>query len=436
MSKPVPVYVVGTGYVGLVLATCLARLGQCQVTCIDTDEQKIHQLKQGIPTISEPKLKHELQLAMTAERITFRSDMPALPPDCVVFIAVGTPRSKTGSADTQYVEAACKQVAKKMTGRCAVVIKSTVPVGTSARCRALMTKITKQTVAMISNPEFLAEGRAVTDFLNPSRIVLGYDGYSDWALTLVRSCYATFRSQRVPFIVTNNETAELAKYACNAMLATRISFMNELARLCDYTRRADVEHIREIMGLDSRIGSKFLRAGPGYGGSCFPKDVVAYEAMFRGLGGGSFIMPGVRAVNYAQVNVITEKVRDAVGGEVAGKRIAVLGVAFKSGTGDTRESCSVSLIDALSAQGASIVACDPVASLPDVEMAPDEVAACSGADVVVLMTDWPAYVFMAPTLIGEAMNQRVIVDARNVLDREQFACAGFRVISIGRPEVK
>ncbi len=428
--------VIGSGYVGLVTGACFAEFG-VNVVCVDRDAEKIARLKEGVIPIYEPGLEALCKNNMAAGRLAFTTDLvAAVSASLVVFIAVGTPPRGDGFADLTHVEQVAAQIADAMDGYKVIVTKSTVPVGTGGRLRALIENHRPGlSFDIVSNPEFLREGSAIEDFMRPDRVVIGTD--SDRAVAILRDLYRPLYLIETPMLVTNLATAELVKYASNAFLATKISFINEVANLCELTG-ADVQQVARGMGMDRRIGPKFLHAGAGYGGSCFPKDVLALQQIARQAGYTFCIVETVTEVNRLQRERMVEKIKTAVG-VLAGKRIAMLGLSFKPNTDDMREAPSIPIIAALQKEGAQISAYDPVAmdearkSLRDVTFEADPYAAASGADAVVLMTEWNVFRNLDLARIKAGLKSPIFIDLRNVYDPRKMADLGFHYVSVGRP---
>ena len=439
------VTVIGTGYVGLVTGACLADVGN-SVLCIDIDKTKVARLNDGEIPIHEPGLDEVVARNRAAGRLHFSSDYDAaVAHSDIFFIAVGTPTDEDGSADVRHVEGAARELGRRLTRNALVVVKSTVPVGTHVLvARAVEEELAHRgkslKVAVASNPEFLKEGAAVADFMHPDRIVVGTEDPD--AIATFTALYAPFNRNHNRLIILDPHSSELAKYAANAMLATRISFMNELARLAERLG-ADIEKVREAIGADPRIGPSFLYAGAGYGGSCFPKDVRALLAMARENVVSARLLSAVHEVNEEQKHVLATKLRDALGGELRGRVIAIWGLAFKANTDDVREASSVVLIRDLVAAGATVRAYDPQArdtarrALSEIErkvaICDTAEAACEGADALVVVTEWlefrsPDFAALAPKL-----RARTLVDGRNLYDPRAVAAAGLRYVGIGRP---
>ncbi|HOM12563.1 MAG TPA: UDP-glucose/GDP-mannose dehydrogenase family protein [Rubrivivax sp.] len=433
----------GTGYVGLVSGACLAEMGN-HVVCLDVDAAKIEMLRAGRIPIHEPGLDRVVARNVAAGRLSFTTDVPAaVAHGALQFIAVGTPPDEDGSADLQYVLAAARNIARHMSGYKVVVDKSTVPVGTADKVRAAIAEVLAERgaaigFAVVSNPEFLKEGDAVDDFMRPDRIVVGAD--DERAIGLMRELYAPFQRNHDKLVVMDVRSAELTKYAANAMLATRISFMNELALLAERVG-ADIEQVRLGIGSDPRIGFHFLYAGAGYGGSCFPKDVKALIHTADEAGRALQVLSAVESANEAQKRVLLEKIVRRFGGDLAGRRFALWGLAFKPNTDDMREAPSRVLIAELLARGASVAAYDPVAMaearrvLPAAEalsFAGGAMQALDGADALVIVTEWKE--FRSPDFAGirAALRQPVIFDGRNMFTPATVKAAGIEYHAIGR----
>jgi UDPglucose 6-dehydrogenase len=435
----VNIAVVGSGYVGLVVGACLAETGN-NVVCVDVDEEKIENLRQNVLPIYEPGLEDFVSRNQSAGRLTFTTDVEAaIGPAHVAFIAVGTPPDEDGSADLSYVLGVADSIGKHMKREMVIVTKSTVPVGTAARVEKAVAKHARHPYHICSNPEFLKEGAAIDDFMKPDRVVIGAS--SDFARTVMAELYAPFVRTGKPIIFMDVPSAEMTKYAANAMLATRISFMNEIANLCERTG-ADVDMVRRGIGTDSRIGPAFLFPGPGYGGSCFPKDVKALVRTGTDFGSPLCILDAVEAVNDRQKHRLFEKLSQCFDGGLQGSRIAVWGLAFKPNTDDMREAPALTLIDDLLAAGATVAAHDPVAlheaarRLADradsVTLADSGYAALDGADALVVVTDWNEYRHPDFDRIKESLKRPVIVDGRNLYDPARMRSMGFTYVSVGR----
>jgi UDPglucose 6-dehydrogenase len=428
--------VVGTGYVGLVVGTCLAESGNT-VICVDNDERKIRALNDGRIPIYEPGLEELIKRNVAEERILFTMDLDdAVRRSTILFVAVGTPQDEDGSADLRHVLDVCAGIAKAMDGYRAIVIKSTVPVGTNRKVRDLVASLTSNPFDVVSNPEFLKEGAAVEDFMKPDRVVIGTT--EPRVAEIMKELYAPFVRTGKPMMVMDEISAELTKYAANAMLATRISFMNEIANLCELVG-ADVNRVREGMGSDSRIGFPFLFPGVGYGGSCFPKDV---QALARTAAEHGYEMRVVRAaedVNRDQKRSLVAKVRRHFDGKLKGRVLAVWGLAFKPRTDDMREAPSITIIRELLEAGASVRASDPEAIEPARAIFGDGVAyfhknyeACEGADALLIVTEWNEFRRPDFDRMKSLMKQPVVFDGRNIYDPARIRDKGFVYYGIGR----
>ncbi len=429
--------VIGTGYVGLVVGACLAETGN-NVTCADIDEGKIEGLRRNVLPIYEPGLDTLVERNQREKRLTFTTDLKAAIEDVeVLFIAVGTPPGEDGGADLQYVLDVAKLAGRYMTREMVVVTKSTVPVGSAAKVSTEVAKEARFPFHLCSNPEFLKEGTAVEDFMRPDRVVLGVDG--SHARRVMTDVYAPFVRTGKPILLMDIPSAEMTKYAANGMLATRISFMNEIANLCDKVG-ANVDFVRKGIGSDSRIGQSFLFPGPGYGGSCFPKDVKALVKMASEKGVNLDVLKGVESANDRQKGVLLQKIKTALGGALKGKRVAVWGLAFKAGTDDMRYAPALTLIEGLLAEGVSVCAHDPAAMAHAkslignrIDYAETNYEALSGADALVVVTDWNEYRHPDFERVKRTLKQPVIVDGRNLYDVERMRDLGVRYFSIGRP---
>ena len=432
------VVIIGSGYVGLVSGTCFAEFG-ANVTCIDIDQTKIDKLKAGKMPIYEPGLDDLVARNVAAGRLHFTTEYdPAISTADLVFIAVGTPtRRGDGHADLVYVYEAAKQIARHLSGYTVIVDKSTVPVGTARQVeRIIHEENPKADFDVASNPEFLREGAAISDFMRPDRVVLGVK--SERAEKLLRELYRPINLIEAPIMMTNLESAELVKYASNAFLATKISFINEISHLCEQVG-ADVHAVAKGMGLDGRIGRKFLHAGPGYGGSCFPKDTTALIRIAQEYGSSCRIVEAAVEVNAAQKARMVKKIREALGGSEAGKTIAVLGLTFKPETDDMRDSPSLAIIPNLIDKGATVRAHDPQGIEEAKKLLPEEVEyfddiyeAITGADALVLMTEWNEYRGLDFERLRQQMKGTVFVDLRNVYEPVAMRNNGFTYTCIGR----
>ena len=431
--------VVGTGYVGLVVGACLAETGN-DVICADVDERKIGMLLRNEIPIYEPGLEALVERNQKQGRLRFTTEVSAAIKTAeVIFIAVGTPPDEDGSADLRHVLNVADSIGKHMGREVVVVTKSTVPVGTAAKVQAAVAKHAKLPFHMCSNPEFLKEGAAVDDFLKPDRVVLGVD--SDHARSVMAELYAPFVRTGKPIIFMDIASAEMTKYAANAMLATRISFMNEIANLCERVG-ADVDLVRKGIGSDNRIGPSFLFPGPGYGGSCFPKDVKALVRTAKEFGASLSVLDAVEDANERQKGRLYEKLAKAFGGPLKGARVAVWGLAFKPNTDDMREAPALVLIEQLLAEGASVAVHDPAAmheakhKLGDrVTYAESNYAALDGADALVVVTDWNEYRHPDFQRIKATLRRPIVVDGRNLYSAAKMQGLGFTYDSIGRGRV-
>ena len=430
--------VVGTGYVGLVTGACLADFGM-EVTCVDKVAEKIEMLQRCEMPIYEPGLDALVARNMEAGRLSFTTDLPtAVKKALAVFIAVGTPAREDGSADLSYVVQVAEAIAEHMNGYKVVVTKSTVPIGTGALIERILRERTGGRVpfSVVSNPEFLREGSAIEDFMGPDRVVIG--ARDARAVAIMREVYSPLETLEVPFVVTNVETSELIKYASNAFLATKITFINEVAALCERLG-ADVIQVSRGMGLDERIGPQFLHPGPGYGGSCFPKDTEALVEIARGVDMRFEIVEAVVAVNQRMQQRAVEKVLEALGGEPRGRTVAVLGLSFKGGTDDIRESPAITVVRGLLDAGAHVRAFDPASmaaarrELPEgVTYCEDAYDAAKGAEALVLATEWNEFRLLDLNRLRQLLLRPVIVDLRNLYDPAKMRERGFVYTGVGR----
>ena len=428
--------VIGTGYVGLVTGACFAEFG-VDVTCVDVDEDKIARLLKGILPIYEPGLDQLVAKNAQAGRLRFTTDVSqAVQQSLVIFLAVGTPPKPDGSPDLSYVEAAANSIADHMNGYKVIVTKSTVPIGTGEHLRELINtrKKTRANFGVVSNPEFLREGAAINDFMRPDRVVIG--SRDEEAIAIMKDLYRPLYLIEAPFVITSLEAAELTKYAANAFLATKVSFINEIANLCDKIG-CDVHDVARAIGMDKRIGSKFLHPGPGFGGSCFPKDTRALASVARQYDCSSQIVDAVIDVNQRQGEQMMLKIRKLVG-HLKGKTIAVLGLAFKPETDDMREAPAIGIIKSLLDDGAKVTAYDPVAKseamkvLPDIVYADDEYAAVTGADALVFVTEWNQFRALDLIRIRDLMKSAKVADLRNIYEPEDLREIGFEYVGVGR----
>lgn len=429
---------IGTGYVGLVTGVCLADFGH-DVVCVDRDAGKIARLKDGVVPIYEPGLERLLETNIGAGRLKFTTDMgEAVKGAQACFIAVGTPaRRGDGHADLSYVFAVADELAPLIDEHMVVVAKSTVPIGTNRAIRdRILQNRPEAEFDVASNPEFLREGAAIEDFMHPDRVVVGAE--TDRAREVMREIYRPLNLRETPIVFTSLESAEMIKYAANAFLATKITFINEIADLCERVG-ADVQHVAKGLGLDGRIGAKFLHPGPGYGGSCFPKDTRALLRTAEEIGSPLTIVRSVVEANEARRRAMAGRIIAAAGGDVSARRIAMLGVTFKPGTDDMREAPALDIVRDLHAAGASVVVCDPKgrkegeALLGPVTWATHPHDAAKDADMLVLVTEWNEFRALDLGRLRELMAGDVLVDLRNVYVPEDARAAGFRYFSIGRP---
>ena len=429
--------VVGSGYVGLVTGACLADFGM-DVTCVDKDERKINMLKQGQIPIYEPGLDALVAKTEKAGRLHFTTELKeAVEKSLAIFIAVGTPPKEDGSADLTYVVEVAEAIAEHMNGYKVVVTKSTVPIGTGQLIeKVIKERNSTQPFSVVSNPEFLREGSAIGDFMRPDRVVIG--ARDAQAIAIMKDIYAPLYLIETPFVITNVESSELIKYASNAFLATKITFINEVAELCELLG-ADVHHVAKGMGLDRRIGPKFLHPGPGYGGSCFPKDTKALSDIARQAGRPFDIVDTVVAVNERVKLRMADKVKTMCGGSVAGLTIGVLGVSFKPETDDMREAAAIPILHALAADGASIRVFDPAATATAREVLPagvvycaDEFEAAVGADCLVVLTEWNQFRSLDLERLKQTLRTARVVDLRNVYEPEKMRAMGFEYDCVGR----
>ena len=430
--------VVGVGYVGLVTGACFSEFG-LRVSCVDNDETKINMLKKGEVPIFEPGLTELVQKNLNEGRLSFTTNIKeGVRNALVVFIAVGTPPDEEGRADLRYVEEVAKSVGQTMNHYNVVVTKSTVPVGTGKLVRKIIRENQSEPCAfdVASNPEFLREGSAIEDFMRPNRVVIGAE--SEQAIAILQDLYSPLYLLETPFVITDVATAEMIKYASNAFLATKVSFINEMANICEKVG-ADVHQVAKGMGLDQRIGPKFLHPGPGFGGSCFPKDTRAISQIARAHGYRFNIVDAVIKVNEERPAAMVEKVVFAMGGDVSGKTIGILGLTFKPNTDDMRESPAIPVIERLQEKGAKFQAFDPAGMehardcLHDMEYKKDLYAAAAGADALILATEWNQFRNIDWQRIKATMNQSVVVDLRNIYNPQRMRALGFNYFCVGRP---
>lgn len=428
--------VIGTGYVGLVTGACFAEFG-VEVTCVDVDKGKIERLNQGIIPIYEPGLDKIVGKNSSAGRLHFTTDIKsAVEQALVIFLAVGTPPREDGSPDMSFYQSAAKDIAENMNGYKVLVTKSTVPVGTGKWLREFVSEHQKlkTNFGVASNPEFLREGAAIEDFMRPDRVVIGSN--EEDAIAIMKDLYRPLYLIETPVVITSLESAELIKYAANAFLATKITFINEIANLCDAIG-CDVHDVARGMGMDNRIGKKFLHPGPGYGGSCFPKDTRALTTVADQFGVETLIVDSVIEANERQRKAMIPKIEKLVG-DLSGKKIAVLGLSFKPETDDMRESPAVDIIKELQNRGATVKAFDPVAmeearhSLPNIEFATDEFDAIEGADVLVFLTEWNQFRALDMEKVKRLLKSPKIADLRNIYEPSDMRELGFEYVGVGR----
>ncbi|MDI6728437.1 MAG: UDP-glucose/GDP-mannose dehydrogenase family protein [Thermodesulfovibrionales bacterium] len=428
--------IIGAGYVGLVTGACFSEFGVF-VTCIDKDKNKIESLKNGVIPFYEPGLEDIVKRNFKQGRLKFSTDIgKAVEESLVIFIAVGTPPRGDGSADLSYVDDVAMEIANHIKSYKVIVTKSTVPVGTGERIRKIISRHLKEEIDfdIVSNPEFLREGAAIEDFMRPNRIVIG--ARSQQAVAIMKDLYRPLYLIETPFVITNIETAELIKYASNSFLATKISFINEIANLCEKVG-ADVNVVAKGMGLDGRIGPKFLHAGPGFGGSCFPKDTKALLKLASEHNVELGIVNAAIKANENQIAWTTEKIKN-VFNDIKDKTIAILGLSFKPNTDDIREAPAIAVIQNLMANGVNIRAYDPVAMdnaraiLPDITYCSDAYDACNGADAVVIVTEWNQFRNLETERLMKLLKQPYFFDLRNIYDPQKMQALGFRYYSVGR----
>ncbi len=429
--------IIGTGYVGLITGACFAEFG-LNVTCVDNDEKKLRSMKKGILPFYEPGLEELLQRNLKAGRIHLTTNTSeAVDSSLVIFIAVGTPPRGDGSADIKHVEDVAREIATHIKSYKVIVTKSTVPVGTGERLRKIISKNLKETVDfdIVSNPEFLREGAGIEDFMRPNRVVIGAS--SAQAVAILKDLYRPLYLIETPFVITDVKTAELIKYASNAFLATKVSFINEIANLCE-TIGADVQIVAKTMGLDRRIGPKFLHAGPGYGGSCFPKDTLALLQIAKNSNVALGIIEAVIKANEKQKEKAVKKIKDTMS-PLKGKTICMLGLSFKPNTNDLRDAPSLYIINKLLKAGARIKAHDPVAMkdakkiFPKITYCRDAYDAAKGTDAVVIVTEWNQFRNLDFNKIKKLAKGTFFFDLRNIYKPDKIRELGFKYYSVGRP---
>ena len=430
--------VIGTGYVGLVTGACFAEFG-LHVTCMDNDARRISRLEKGDVPFYEPGITELVAKGLRDNRLAFTTDIAkAVDEALVIFIAVGTPSRSDGSADLSYVEEVGRGIARHMTGYKVIATKSTVPVGTGEKLREVIkaTQVRPVRFDIVSNPEFLREGSAIEDFMRPNRVVIGAD--SSEAVAIMKDLYRPLYLIETPIIITDIPTSEMIKYASNAFLATKVSFINEIASLCEKVG-ADVQMVAKGMGLDHRIGSKFLHAGPGFGGSCFPKDVAALIQTGDRHGAEMQIAKAAAAANERQKQAMVGKIKQALGG-LKGRTVGVLGLSFKPNTNDLREAPALTIVEELVKAGCSVRAHDPAALeegaklLPTITPCADPYEAARGSDALVIVTEWNEFRNLEFDRLKTLLRQPLLIDLRNVYEPERVAGMGFRYVSVGRPE--
>ncbi len=428
--------VIGVGYVGLVTGVCFAEFG-LKVTCMDKDGEKIRNLRKGIIPIYEPGLEEKVKKNIKEGRITFTTDIGETVENALaIFIAVGTPPMKDGSADLSFVDEVAETIAKHMTSYKVIITKSTVPIGTGERLRKIVGRSQRESIDfdIVSNPEFLREGSAIEDFMRPDRVVIGAE--SQQAIAIMKDLYRPLYLIETPFLITDVPTAEMIKYASNSFLATKITFINEVANLCEKVG-ADVRMVAKGMGLDGRIGSKFLHPGPGYGGSCFPKDVLALSKISRDKDYDFKILKSVIEANNRQRTLMVEKIREAVG-DLNGKTLGILGLSFKPNTDDMRDAPSIEIITSLQKSGAKIKAFDPAATeeakkvLKDIEYCDDPYAIAQGADAMIILTEWNQFRNLDLEKVKSLLKSPIFIDLRNVYEPNKIKELGFKYVGVGR----
>jgi UDPglucose 6-dehydrogenase len=434
--------VIGTGYVGLVTGACFSEFG-VSVVCVDKDEEKIASLRRGDIGIYETGLEELVARNVKGERLSFTTDSAeAIQSGLVVFIAVGTPAADDGRTDLRFVEAVAREIGQNMDGYKVVVTKSTVPVGTAQKIRAwiqeeLDARGREVPFSVASNPEFLREGAAIADFMRPDRVVIGTDEGDVQALAIVKDLYRPLFLNETPFVLTDVASAELSKYAANAFLATKISFINEIAILCERVG-GNVQAVARAMGLDRRIGQKFLHAGPGYGGSCFPKDTLSAASFAKDVGMQLQIVEATIEVNARQRRLMFEKIEAALDGSLRDRTVGILGLSFKPETDDVRDAPALDIVSALIDGGAQVRAYDPAAMkemgerFPQLVLCKDPYEVCGGADVLVIVTEWNEFRMLDFARVKELMSEPILIDLRNIYDPAAMRAAGVHYVSVGR----
>jgi UDPglucose 6-dehydrogenase len=436
------VAVIGTGYVGLVTGSCFSEFG-VQVVCVDKMKEKIDVLNRGEMPIYEPGLEELVARNVREGRLSFTSDTEeAIQNSLIILIAVGTPAADDGSTDLKFIEAVAREIGQHMDGYKVIVTKSTVPVGTSVKVRSwiqeeLDARGSDLHFSLASNPEFLREGAAIGDFMRPDRVVIGTDEGDDQALAIMKDLYRPLFLNETPFVITNVATSELSKYAANAFLATKISFIKEISILCERIG-GDVQGVARAMGLDKRIGSKFLHAGPGYGGSCFPKDTQSAAYFAKEFGSRFEIVEATIRANARQRVHVFEKVKAALDGDFQNKTVALLGLSFKPETDDVRDSPALEIATSMLEAGAVVRAFDPQAMaeagrlLPELVLCKDPYEACQDADALVIVTEWNQFRMLDLARVKSLLNEPILVDLRNIYHQDNLSAEGFQYSSVGR----
>ncbi len=434
--------VIGTGYVGLVTGACFSEFG-VSVVCVDKDEEKIASLRRGDIGIYETGLEELVARNVRGERLSFTTDSAeAIQSGLVLFIAVGTPAAEDGRTDLRFVEAVAREIGQNMDGYKVVVTKSTVPVGTAQKVRAwiqeeLDARSREVPFSVASNPEFLREGAAIADFMRPDRVVIGTDEGDVQALAIVKDLYRPLFLNETPFVLTDVASAELSKYAANAFLATKISFINEIAMLCERVG-GNVQAVARAMGLDRRIGQKFLHAGPGYGGSCFPKDTSSAASFAKDAGMQLQIVEATIEVNARQRRLMLEKIEAALDGSLRDRTVGILGLSFKPETDDVRDAPALDIVSGLIEGGAQVRAYDPAAMagmgerFPQLVLCKDPYEVCRGADALVIVTEWNEFRMLDFSRVKELMSEPILIDLRNIYEPAAMRAAGIHYVSVGR----